>query len=166
MLLFTLLYVVMTMANPYLTKVMMDYISNRSDYSSSFGWELLAATVVLQILKALFDTHMTFCFTQLGMNVTNSITMLIYNKSLSFSPLTEKQFPEADIINYSQVDAERLSGAGYMLSAIILAPLQITIGIVMMYWFIGVSFLAGFGMIIIVVIVTFFLSKWSIRLNR
>ena len=87
-LLFAFLYVAMTMANPYLTKVMMDYISHRSDYSSSYGWGLLAATVVLQILKALFDTHMTFQFTQLGMNVTNSITMLIYNKSLKFSSLT------------------------------------------------------------------------------
>ena len=154
------------MTNPYLTKVMMDYISNRSDYSSSYGWGLLAATVVLQIIKALVDTHINFRFTQLGMNMTNGLTMLIYNKSLSFSPLTEKQYPEADIINYSQVDAERLSGSGYILSTILIAPLQISIGIVMMYYFIGLSFLAGFGMIIIVVIVTFFISKWSIRLNR
>ena len=154
------------MTNPYLTKVMMDFISNRSDYSSSYGWGLLAATVALQIIKAVIDTHINFRFTQLGMNMTNGLTMLIYNKSLSFSPLTEKQYPEADIINYSQVDAERLSGSGYILSTILIAPIQIAIGIVMMYYFIGVSFLAGFGMIIIVVIVTFFISKWSIRLNR
>ena len=137
------------MTNPYLTKVMMDYISNRSDYSSSYGWGLLAATVVLQIIKALVDTHINFRFTQLGMNMTNGLTMLIYNKSLSFSPLTEKQYPEADIINYSQVDAERLAGAGFLISTILIAPIQIVIGIVMMYYFIGVSFLAGFGMIII-----------------
>lgn len=48
---------------------------------------------------------MNFKFGQMGLNLTNSITLLIYNKSLKYPSSSEKIFSESEIINYSQVDA-------------------------------------------------------------
>jgi hypothetical protein len=41
----------------------------------------------------------------MGINMTNSLTMLIYNKSLRYASISEKAFTESEIVNYSQVDA-------------------------------------------------------------
>jgi hypothetical protein len=38
----------------------------------------------------------------------STINLMIFNKSLKFPIVSNKQFTEADIINYSQIDADNL----------------------------------------------------------
>lgn len=54
---------------------------------------------------------------------------------------------------------------GWQLVAIIMCPLQIIIGIIMMYNFVGISFLSGIGAIILSIGLTFLVSKKSIVYN-
>jgi hypothetical protein len=48
---------------------------------------------------------------------------------------------------------------GYQLTALLFTPLQIIIGIYLMYYYIGISFLAGILVMVITIIITFFLTK-------
>jgi ABC-type bacteriocin/lantibiotic exporter with double-glycine peptidase domain len=59
-----------------------------------------------------------------------------------------------------------MSGLGYQAAALLMAPLQIIIGIIMMYWFIGVSFVTGIIVMALMIACTFFTSKFSIRYNE
>lgn len=63
------------------------------------------------------------------------------------------------------MDAERLSSGGFEIAVVILAPIQIVVGILMMYYFIGVSFLAGIGVMCLTIGSTYFTSKWSYHYN-
>jgi hypothetical protein len=54
---------------------------------------------------------------------------------------------------------------GYQLAAILFSPIQIVIGIYLMYSYIGVSFLAGIGVMVLTITLTFFITKKSIQLN-
>lgn len=54
---------------------------------------------------------------------------------------------------------------GWQLVAILMCPLQIIIGIIMMYNFVGISFLSGIGAIILSIGLTFLVSKKSIVYN-
>ena len=54
---------------------------------------------------------------------------------------------------------------GWQLVAILMCPLQIIIGIIMMYNFVGISFLSGIGAIILSIGLTFLVSKKYIVYN-
>jgi len=55
---------------------------------------------------------------------------------------------------------------GFQLAALLFAPLQVAIGIFLMYSFIGVSFLSGIGVMLITMLITYFLIKVSVKLNE
>jgi hypothetical protein len=55
---------------------------------------------------------------------------------------------------------------GYQLASILTAPFQIIIGIVMMYYFIGLSFLAGFGAMVFMIFCSYMTSKRAIKYNE
>lgn len=78
--------------SPYLTALIMRYISHRSDYESSYGGLLFGFTVLLQVVKALCMAQMSYRFTKLGVNLTNSLTLLIFTKSLRYPSIAEKEF--------------------------------------------------------------------------
>lgn len=52
------------------------------------------------------------------------------------------------------------------MAAILLAPIQIIVGIIMMYYFIGIAFLAGIGIMLITILCTFMTAKKSYGYNK
>jgi ABC-type multidrug transport system fused ATPase/permease subunit len=84
---------------------------------------------------------------------------MIYNKSLKYSTLANKKFSEAEIINYSQTDVERMTYAGFQLAAIFYGPIQIIFALIMMYVYVGVPFFSGVGVILVLMGINYFLSK-------
>ena len=55
---------------------------------------------------------------------------------------------------------------GYQLTALIFAPIQVLIGLWLMYSFIGISFLSGIGVMVLTFGLTILLSKIAVRLNE
>jgi ATP-binding cassette subfamily C (CFTR/MRP) protein 1 len=107
--------------------------------------------------------YYNFCI--MGFNLSNSLSLCIYNKALKYPTLCSKRFQTAELINYSEVDAQRLEDAAFYLNNVFLMPLQLAVGIYLMYSFIGISFLAGMGIIFLVGVLTFFNSKLSVEAN-
>lgn len=71
-----------------------------------------------------------------------------------------------EIINYSQVDAQRMTNMGVQLTSVLYTPIQIVIGVWLMYSYIGVSFAFGMGTMILMIAVTFFLAKKISKVNE
>jgi len=163
---FLVIYVTIQCLSPWITALMMNYISHKEDYESYYGYMLFGVILILQVVKSLCETHLGYNFTKFGINITNNLTLLIFTKSLKYQSIAEKTFTESDIINYSQVDAERLVSTGFQLSAVLTAPPQIIIGLVMMYYYIGISFLAGIGVMLVTIILTYITSKRSYKYNK
>lgn len=80
---------------PYLTALIMRYISHREDYPSGYGGILFALIMVLQVVKSLSEAHLGYRFTRLGINLTNGLTLLIFGKSLRYPSIAEKDFRES-----------------------------------------------------------------------
>ncbi len=76
-----------------------------------------------------------------------------------------KKYSVSEIINYSQVDAQRMTYMGFQLTALIFTPIQVVVGLWLMYNFIGVSFLSGVGVMILTILMTFVCAKISIKAN-
>jgi ABC-type bacteriocin/lantibiotic exporter with double-glycine peptidase domain len=102
----------------------------------------------------------------LGIRLSNVVTMIVYNKSMKYAPLADKKFSEAEITNYSQVDAERLVYIGDQVASFFYGPLQISFGLFMMYFVLRFTFLTTIGIILIILVISYFISKVSVRLNE
>ena len=90
---------------------------------------------------------------------------MIYDKALKHPLMTEKKYSIADIVNYSQVDAQRMTNMGFQLVALFCTPFQVAIGLVLLYFYIGVSFLVGLAVMIGLMLVTLVFSKISAKSN-
>jgi hypothetical protein len=162
----TLIVISLSTFSPFLTSLIIGYIQNRSDYDLSYGIILFVTILITSFTRSIIETQMFYRFSQMGINLTNSLTMMIYCKSFKYASNAEKQFSESDIINFSQVDAERMTDMGFQMASLLLTPLQIVAGIAMMHWFIGISFLAGIGVMLLMIGFTFFLMKYYVRYNE
>jgi hypothetical protein len=72
----------------------------------------------------------------------------------------------SEIINYSQVDAQRMTNMGTQLTSALYTPLQIIIGVTLMYNYIGVSFASGMGAMITMIGLTFLVAKSISKVNE
>jgi hypothetical protein len=86
------------------TALNIDYISNYRD-NVGYGVGLFFATFLVAFLTRMTISHMFYRFTILGINLANTVTMMVFTKSLRYSSMADKEFTEGEIINYSQVDA-------------------------------------------------------------
>jgi ABC-type bacteriocin/lantibiotic exporter with double-glycine peptidase domain len=109
---------------------------------------------------------MMYHFALLGYNISNSLSVCIFQKALKYPTLCSKEFQTSELINYSQVDAQRMTSLGFYMAVVIFFPLQLAIGIYLMYSFIGVSFLAGIGIIVIMSVFIFINSKINAKANE
>jgi hypothetical protein len=57
------------------------------------------------------------------------------------------------------VDAQRLTYLGFQMVAILYTPLQIIVGLTLLYLYIGISFLVGLGVMILLMCCTLIFTK-------
>ena len=101
----------------------------------------------------------------LGFNISNTLSLMIYKKSLVHPLITEKEFGVSDIINFSQVDAQRMTYMGYQLVALIFTPFQVVVGLYLLYSYIGVATFVGLGVMILMMLFTLAFTKVAASAN-
>lgn len=84
---------------------------------------------------------------------------------MRYPTLCSKKFQTSELINYSQVDAQRFTNLGYTTSTVVFFPIQLGVGIYLMYRFIGISFLGGIGVILMMGVFAYFNQKMSAKAN-
>jgi len=153
---------------PIITDQIITYIEDApsNERSTSQGISLFAGVLLLTFFKMIAQSHVYYNFGILGYNLSNTLSLLLYEKSLKHPVLCLKKYSVSEIINYSQVDAQRMTYMGFQLTALIFTPLQVIIGLWLMYNFIGISFLSGIGIMILTITLTFVFSKISIKANE
>ena len=104
LLLTVIVTVIFYAATPTLTAMNISYIANNRD-DVRLGIGLFFLTFLANFANRIATSQSNYGFRTFGIRLSNVVTMLIYNKSLKYSPMGDKAFSEAEIINYSQVDA-------------------------------------------------------------
>lgn len=153
------------MASPFLTALNIDYIANDKSNLEK-GIFLFALTLSVGLLKRIIDGQTNYMFRNFGTRMCNLLRMTIYHKSLRYSPLSDKKFSEAEIINYSQTDAGRLGALGYFASLFFFAPLKLIVGLGLMYAILGLTFLSSIGILGVILLISYFLTKTMKKLNE
>lgn len=152
------------MYSPILSHDIIGYISKGQ---KSIGMSLLYffAIFMITLLMALDTSYLFYYFGVLGFNLSNTLSLLVYNKALKHPLITQKKFTIADIINYSQVDAQRMTFMGFQLVALFFTPIQILVGLYLLYVYIGPSFLVGTGVMFGLMLFTLIFTKIATKAN-
>jgi hypothetical protein len=127
---------------------------------------LLGFTFGLALAKAITQSHLYFKFAVFGFNLSNTLSLLIYAKALKYPIVSQNRYSLGDIINLSQVDAQRMTSVGPQLTAVLYTPLQIVIAVYLMYRFIGLSFIVGMLTMIGLITITIRLAKRIRTINN
>lgn len=161
---FALLYSAFQMYTPILTHDIISYIS---DKDRVFETSLYFFLTILSIkfIMCLSQSFLYYYFTVLGFNISNTLSLMIYKKALDHPLITEKEFTISDIINYSQVDAQRMTYMGFQLTALIFTPFQIVVGLIMLYNYIGVVTFVGVGVMVFIIAFTLVFTKIAANAN-
>ena len=93
------------------------------------------------------------------MNMTNGVNAMIYHKTLNFSIIRSKEHSVGSLINHMQVDSIKLTYLSQILADVIIFPLQMLVGLFIMYKLVGIAFLPGICIIIVMGIINYFLGK-------
>jgi hypothetical protein len=110
--LISLVVVLSFIALPLMTSYNIDYISNHRE-DLQYGIALFLITLAAQTLNNLFFSQLMHRYNFIGAKMSNALNIMIYQKSLKYSVLASRRFSEAEIINYSQTDAERMNHVGF-----------------------------------------------------
>lgn len=105
---------------------------------------------------------MKYRFNSLGVKLSTHLNLLIYHKSLNYSMVGNKGFSESDIIGYSQVDTDNMMYVGSRLAYFVFGIIEIFAGFGLLYWFVGLAFIAGVVILVFVSLLTFIISSCSV----
>jgi len=95
----------------------------------------------------------------LGIRTANAVNGVIYEKTLRFSLMRSVDHNQGSLVNHIQVDSNRLTYLAWQLSNILNLPLIFGVGIYFMWAAVGISFLSGLGVLLIMGLVNFIFSK-------
>jgi len=156
---------ILVVSTPILTALSINYISSDQG-EAGYGFLLFLFTFFSMTLNRMFSTHLNYRLGNLGISMANTVTMMIFNKSLKYSELGNKDFSEAEILNYSQVDAERLVTIGLQLATFFYGPLLFIIGLVFLYFILGITFLVAVAIIALIIGISYVISRIISKINK
>ncbi len=98
------------------------------------------------------------------MRTENAVNGMIYEKILRFSLMRSAEHNAGSLVNHIQVDSQRLTYAAWELTNVISLPVTLGIGIYLMWVSVGISFLSGVGIILIMSLINTIFSKIYFKL--
>ena len=114
-----------------------------------------------QAASYMITEHVVYYTRMAGSLATNALSALIFNKSLRVSQATNKQFALGQIVNFVQVDAVKMQFLTGQAPTMFRLPFVIAFCFVLLFSFLGLSFLSG----IAIFIITFFTNLWLSRIQ-
>ena len=122
--------------------------------------------VISKLLTTFFRNQTKFNSEIIGVKAANAVASLIYDKVTKSSIFIKNQISEGEILNYLQIDSEKLIYLFTSLPAIIIIPINIIISFYALFELFGASFLVGVAMIIIMVLVICLVQYYYLKQTK
>ena len=103
-LLLSFVYLCLEMYYPILMNQIMDY-AKEEDKTTEKSFLLFFLCFFTGLIVSFSVAHISYIFGLFGFNLSNALTLLIYNKSLKHPLLASKKYKISNIINFAEVDA-------------------------------------------------------------
>ena len=124
-----------------------------------FNIYINAIGLIMAKFATTFFHHQTKFLSELmGVKAYNAVTALLYDKIMKTSVFIKNQISEGEILNYIQVDSEKLNFLFTSLPSIITIPFNLVISFWALFAFFGWTFIAGILMLIIIILAIWYVQ--------
>ena len=114
--------------------------------------------VLIKISKTFFHHQVQFISQILGVKAANAVTALIYDKVTKTSIFIKSQISEGEILNFIQVDSEKLNFLFTSLPKILTVPFNLIVSFYALFLFFGKSFVVGLTILIIMILIIWYIQ--------
>ncbi|GLJ18146.1 hypothetical protein SUGI_0320540 [Cryptomeria japonica] len=136
---------------PSLIDAFVQYLNGNQQFQYQ-GYALACTFIVAMLVESLAQRHLFFKLQQIGLHSKVSFMAAIYRKGLRLSSQSKQKHTSGEIINYMSVDAERIGDFSWYLHEFWNVPLQVFLGLFILYKSLGLASLAGLAATVIVMI--------------
>ena len=114
--------------------------------------------VLIKISKTFFHHQVKFQCSLLGVKAANAVTALIYDKVTRTSIFIKSQISEGEILNFIQVDSEKLNFLFTSLPKILTVPFNLVVSFYALFLFFGKSFIFGISILLIMILIIWYIQ--------
>ena len=114
--------------------------------------------VLIKISKTFFHHQVQFISQALGVKAANAVTALIYEKVTKTSIFIKSQISEGEILNFIQVDSEKLNFLFASLPKILTVPFNLIVSFYALFLFFGKSFIFGLTILVIMILIIWYIQ--------
>jgi ATP-binding cassette subfamily C (CFTR/MRP) protein 1 len=152
---------VLAFVQPQLLRMLLSFVSTfEKGKSSPVKGFVIAGTMFLVSVVQTSFVHQYFQRSfEFGMRTKSGLTAAIYKKSLALSNDGRQAKSTGDVVNLMSVDTQRLQDVSQYGQIVWSAPFQIIICLASLYNLVGISMLAGIGIMIIMIPVNGLISR-------
>lgn len=125
-----------------------------------FGWIIVNMFAKILLIQAEFKQAI------LADKSYNGLVGLLYSKLLRVSSATNKQFSQGELINFIQVDSEKLCEIAFSFPPVARLPIQLIFSIIFLYYYVGYFVFVIFIMGGITIVVNYFFAKINAGIQK
>jgi ATP-binding cassette, subfamily C (CFTR/MRP), member 1 len=152
---------ILAFVQPQLLRKLLSFVNNFEQGNSSTvkGFAIAGTMFLISVIQTSF-LHQYFQRSfEFGMRAKSGLTAAIYKKSLLLSNDGRQAKSTGDVVNLMSVDTQRVEDVAQYGQIIWSAPFQIIICLASLYNLVGMSMLAGIGIMIIMIPVNGLISR-------
>jgi ATP-binding cassette, subfamily C (CFTR/MRP), member 1 len=151
---------ILAFVQPQLLRQLLTFVNNFEKGDSPVkGFAIAGTMFLISVIQTSF-LHQYFQRSfEFGMRTKSGLTAAIYKKSLNLSNDGRQAKSTGDVVNLMSVDTQRLQDVAQYGQIVWSAPFQIIMCLASLYNLVGVSMLAGIGIMIIMIPVNGIISR-------
>ncbi|KAL2613232.1 hypothetical protein R1flu_024924 [Riccia fluitans] len=161
-----LLWSIAFFLGPIVLYFILEYLGMEADERVlSHGGLLVVMMLVSKVLEPLAKMILDFESRKLGLRMWSGVGSAVYYKSLRLSNRAKQEWSIGEITNIISSDLQKFQQLNLALVLTALLPFQMLAAVVILFWVLGISVIAGFSTLVIVVAANFFIIR-SMRTFR
>ncbi|KAJ0970834.1 hypothetical protein J5N97_018793 [Dioscorea zingiberensis] len=136
---------------PFLIDDFVKFLSGKQKQKLKSGYILALAFLSAKIVETVAERQWIFGARQLGLRLESALISHVYKKGLRLSNQSRKSHTSGEIINYMNVDIQRITDLMWYSNIIVMLPIQVTLAIYILHVNLGIGSLAGLAATAVIV---------------
>jgi len=150
---------------PQLLRLLIGYVEDKDNPDVWRGYVYSISMFVVALVQSLaLQQYFQVCFT-LGLQVRTAVLGMVYSKALLLNNNSRKESTAGEMVNLMSVDAQRLMDLLTYVNILWSGPLQIIISLYFLHNTMGVSILAGLGVMLLLIPSNILISRVARKLQ-
>ncbi|XP_078489925.1 ATP-binding cassette sub-family C member 10-like isoform X1 [Ciona intestinalis] len=151
-------------AGPVLLNQLVKFVESNDPIA--YGCYYAAGLFASSFVGSLFSTHFDYQVNKVALRMKTSLITSIYNKTMISKPVSLSRYTTGEITNFMSTDVNRIVNFCPSFHQFWSLPIQVAITLVLLYMQVGIVFLAGLGLTLIMILFNRYLAKKMGEYNR